>query len=274
LLAISSLLFLLSAAGANSNAIQRLKDDLFHDDMYDRDVIPMMKPSDGDDENAVKVEFGMDIIGMDLSDNGILTSNMWLRIKWNDFRLTWDPTQYEGLTAIRVPSRLIWFPDFEVYNAPDFGPNSFSFQYSQSPTHVVLSSNGDVLFIPPATIRSYCEVPSAHGEPTECSIKIGSWTYDGNSMKLVAYADKPYMSLTEANSFGPKTGMVLISQKEDALNKKIYDCCVEPYYHMEYNFKVQAAYIRGNKTWIENPSLPMALGKIKAKFAAGDSMIE
>jgi len=274
LLEISSLLFFFCTTSANSNAIQRLKDDLFHDDMYDHDVIPMLKPSDGDDVNAVNVQFGLDILGMDLSESGVLTANSWMRMKWNDFRLSWDPAQYEGLKKINVPSRLVWVPDFEVYNAPDFGLNSFSFQYSQSPINVVLYSNGDIIFIPPVTIRSYCELPSSIGQPTDCSIKIGSWTYDGFSIKLVAYEDKPYITLNEASTYGTKSRMVLISQKGDAIQKKMYDCCVEPYYSMDYQFKVQTAYIKGNGTWIENPSLPMALGKLQAKFAAGDSFIE
>jgi len=273
LLPISSLLLLISTVAAHNNAEERLMDDLFHDAAYNKDVIPMLKPSTDTEDNSVEVKVGMDILGMDLSDKGVLTANTWLRIQWNDFRLTWDPAQYEGLKSIRVPSSLIWVPDFEIYNSPDFGPLSSSFQYSQSPIKAVVMSDGKVIFIPPVTVRANCDLPTVDNEPTDCLIKLGSWTYDGYSLKLSAYDDKDYITLTEAVSYGNKGGMVLTSQKGNALQRKFYDCCTEPYYSMEYKFTVQAAYVRGNGSWVENPKLPMALGKLKAKFAEGDSMI-
>lgn len=35
---------------------------------------------------------------------------------WNDYRLMWDPAQYEGIKKIRLPSQHIWLPDIVLYN--------------------------------------------------------------------------------------------------------------------------------------------------------------
>lgn len=38
---------------------------------------------------------------------------------WNDYRLMWDPDQYEGIKKIRLPSQHIWLPDIVLYNKYD-----------------------------------------------------------------------------------------------------------------------------------------------------------
>lgn len=35
---------------------------------------------------------------------------------WNDYRLTWDPSEYDGIDKLRIPSRHIWLPDIVLYN--------------------------------------------------------------------------------------------------------------------------------------------------------------
>lgn len=36
--------------------------------------------------------------------------------EWNDYRLRWDPDQYEGIKKLRIPSKHIWLPDIVLYN--------------------------------------------------------------------------------------------------------------------------------------------------------------
>ncbi|MED6258783.1 Neuronal acetylcholine receptor subunit beta-2 [Ataeniobius toweri] len=46
----------------------------------------------------------------------IMTTNCWLTQGWNDYRLMWDPKEYEGIKKIRLPSQHIWLPDIVLYN--------------------------------------------------------------------------------------------------------------------------------------------------------------
>lgn len=36
--------------------------------------------------------------------------------EWNDYKLCWNPPDYDNVTSIRVPSELIWVPDIVLYN--------------------------------------------------------------------------------------------------------------------------------------------------------------
>lgn len=36
--------------------------------------------------------------------------------EWHDYKLHWDPADYENVTSIRIPSELIWRPDIVLYN--------------------------------------------------------------------------------------------------------------------------------------------------------------
>ena len=40
----------------------------------------------------------------------------WFLQEWNDYKLSWRPSDYDNVTSIRVPSELIWVPDIVLYN--------------------------------------------------------------------------------------------------------------------------------------------------------------
>lgn len=39
-----------------------------------------------------------------------------LQQEWNDYKLRWNPEDYENVTSIRIPSEIIWRPDIVLYN--------------------------------------------------------------------------------------------------------------------------------------------------------------
>ncbi|RXM99034.1 Neuronal acetylcholine receptor subunit beta-4 [Acipenser ruthenus] len=46
----------------------------------------------------------------------IMTTNVWLTQEWDDYRLSWDPSEYDGIDKLRIPIRHIWLPDIVLYN--------------------------------------------------------------------------------------------------------------------------------------------------------------
>lgn len=36
--------------------------------------------------------------------------------EWSDYKLRWDPAEFDNVTSIRVPSEMIWIPDIVLYN--------------------------------------------------------------------------------------------------------------------------------------------------------------
>ncbi|XP_057206171.1 neuronal acetylcholine receptor subunit beta-2 isoform X2 [Triplophysa rosa] len=111
----------------------------------------------------------------------IMTTNCWLTQVWNDYRLMWDPEEYEGIRKVRLPSQHIWLPDIVLYNNAD-GTYEVSF-YSNA----VISNNGEVAWLPPAIYKSACkiEVRDFPFDQQNCTLKFRSWTYDHTEIDLI-----------------------------------------------------------------------------------------
>ena len=62
---------------------------------------------------------------------------------------------------------------------------------STYPTNVVVSSNGDCLWVPPGLFLSTCKINIAWFpfDDQECAMKFGSWTYDGSAINLQLQAE-------------------------------------------------------------------------------------
>uniref|UniRef100_A0A3B3SP45 Cholinergic receptor, nicotinic, beta 5a n=2 Tax=Paramormyrops kingsleyae TaxID=1676925 RepID=A0A3B3SP45_9TELE len=115
----------------------------------------------------------------------IMTTNVWLNQEWNDYRLTWDPQEYEGIKKLRVPSHDIWLPDIVLYNNAD-GTYEVSFY-----CNAVLSNTGDIVWLPPAIYKSACkiEVKNFPFDQQNCTLKFRSWTYDRTEIDIVLTSD-------------------------------------------------------------------------------------
>jgi nicotinic acetylcholine receptor len=49
----------------------------------------------------------------------VLTTNVWQIIKWKDINLSWNPSDYENVSVVRIPINKIWRPDILLYNTAD-----------------------------------------------------------------------------------------------------------------------------------------------------------
>lgn len=76
----------------------------------------------------------------------MLTLYLWIRQEWTDFYLRWDPDDYGGLDAIRIPSSLVWRPDIVLYNKYCLpGPSPLL----ALPGVALASGNALILILPP-----------------------------------------------------------------------------------------------------------------------------
>ncbi|KAI8495295.1 acetylcholine-gated cation-selective channel [Branchiostoma belcheri] len=104
----------ITSEGANVTYAYRLMQNLLQN--YSVAVRPSMNLS-----NPIQVKFGIalsQIIDMD-ERNQILTAYVWLRMRWNDCSLKWNPAEYDGLAELRIPSTHVWKPDIVLYNKKD-----------------------------------------------------------------------------------------------------------------------------------------------------------
>merc|ERR1712123_139008 len=228
----------------NDNVFSRLIDDLFVDNGYEKDAIPMLKPADKTSNvNAINVGVGLSIISMDYDPSEVLTANVWHRTTWTDNRLKWDPAHYEGITDL----------------------------YAHASTNAIVYSSGKVLWIAPIPMKVNCQhdkvAPASNpNDPQECNIKIGSWTYDGFHLNITAYDGEEVMELSDMTKNSP---YVVMSQEGNAINSQYYDCCSEPYMSADFKFTVQKAFdiMDGKKVFNKSPEeLDALFEKYKVTF--------
>ncbi|XP_073435439.1 neuronal acetylcholine receptor subunit beta-4 [Dendrobates tinctorius] len=119
----------------------------------------------------------------------IMTTNVWLNQEWVDYRLTWNPAEYDGIRKLRIPSKQIWLPDIVLYNNAD-GTYEVSLF-----TNAIVQNNGSIAWLPPAIYKSACKIEVKHFpfDQQNCTLKFRSWTYDYTEIDLVLSTDSASM---------------------------------------------------------------------------------
>uniref|UniRef100_A0A3Q1H5V7 Neurotransmitter-gated ion-channel ligand-binding domain-containing protein n=1 Tax=Anabas testudineus TaxID=64144 RepID=A0A3Q1H5V7_ANATE len=130
---------------------------------------------------TIRVKFGLAISQLvDVDEkNQLMTTNVWMKQEWTDMKLRWNPHDYLGITTIRVPSDRIWLPDIVLYDNSDG-------HFEGTVTKAVIKYDGTILWTPPANYKSACtiDVTFFPFDLQNCSMKFGSWTYDGSQVNL------------------------------------------------------------------------------------------
>ncbi|XP_040180369.1 neuronal acetylcholine receptor subunit beta-3 isoform X3 [Rana temporaria] len=145
---------------------------------YQKWVRPVINPN-----KTIKVNFGLKISQLvDVDEKKqLMTTNVWLRQEWVDLKLKWNPKDYGGITYIRVPSESLWLPDIVLFENADG-----RFEGSLM-TKAIIKYDGTVTWTPPASYKSSCTMDVTYFpfDRQNCSMKFGSWTYDGNMVDLI-----------------------------------------------------------------------------------------
>jgi len=201
-----------TAEVAGTSQRDKLLDDLFS--KYKVDNYP---------ENST-VKFGLSIVNVNFcEEHDLMNTNVWLRMVWGDNRLMWDANE-TGISVLRVPSTMVWLPDITLYNSVH--PSMDCFQ-----SNVLLYPNGQVLWVPPCTLKSYCNLTLTQHPFKEqiCTLKFGSWTFDGLTMGLELYGAKKEADLDDYAGHKYR-----VTKSIAVVEEKHYDCCVEPYMDILY----------------------------------------
>nr|XP_034377575.1 acetylcholine receptor subunit gamma isoform X2 [Arvicanthis niloticus] len=122
------LLLLAICLGVQSrNQEERLLADLMRN--YD----PHLRPAERDSD-VVNVSLKLtltNLISLNEREEA-LTTNVWIEMQWCDYRLRWDPKDYEGLWILRVPSTMVWRPDIVLENkSQTYSTSEINLQLSQ-----------------------------------------------------------------------------------------------------------------------------------------------
>uniref|UniRef100_A0A8C5DZ66 Neuronal acetylcholine receptor subunit alpha-2-like n=1 Tax=Gouania willdenowi TaxID=441366 RepID=A0A8C5DZ66_GOUWI len=210
--------------GLRGHAEERLLENLFA--RYNKLSRPVKNTSD-----TVHVHFGLSIAQLiDVDEkNQMMTTNVWVKQEWNDYKLRWNPEDYENVTSIRIPSEIIWRPDIVLYNNAD---GDFAVTHL---TKAHLFYDGQIKWMPPAIYKSSCSIDVTFFpfDQQSCKMKFGSWTYDRAKIDLISMAsDVDQMDYWESGEW-------VIINAVGKYNTKKYECCTEIYADITYYFIIR-----------------------------------
>ncbi|XP_028707044.1 neuronal acetylcholine receptor subunit beta-4 isoform X1 [Macaca mulatta] len=161
-----------------ANAEEKLMDDLLNKTRYNNLIRPATSSSQ---LISIKLQLSLaQLISVNEREQ-IMTTNVWLKQEWTDYRLTWNSSRYEGVNILRIPTKRIWLPDIVLYNNAD-GTYEVSVY-----TNLIVRSNGSVLWLPPAIYKSTCKIEVKYFpfDQQNCTLKFRSWTYDHTEIDMV-----------------------------------------------------------------------------------------
>ncbi|KAM4749232.1 acetylcholine receptor subunit epsilon [Rhinophrynus dorsalis] len=165
-----------------ANEEKRLINDLFSN--YDK----KSRPSRGTDD-IIGVALKLTLTNLiSLNEKAeTLTTNVWLQLEWNDYRLAWNSTEYGGIKIVRIPHHMLWLPDIILENNID---GQFDVAYY---ANVLVYDSGYIYWLPPAIFRSTCDIVVTYFpfDWQNCSLVFRSQTYTANEidMQLAIDAD-------------------------------------------------------------------------------------
>ncbi|XP_027391603.1 neuronal acetylcholine receptor subunit alpha-2-like isoform X1 [Bos indicus x Bos taurus] len=213
-----------SKRAPHTQAEDRLFKHLFRG--YNRWARPVPNTSD-----VVIVRFGLSIAQLiDVDEkNQMMTTNVWLKQEWSDYKLRWNPVDFGNITSLRVPSEMIWIPDIVLYNNAD---GEFVVTHM---TKAHLFSSGLLHWAPPAIYKSSCSIDVTFFpfDQQNCKMKFGSWSYDKAKIDLVQ------MEQTVDLKDYWESGEWAIVNATGTYNTKKYDCCAEVYADVTYYFVIR-----------------------------------
>lgn len=202
----------------NTQATTKLLNDVFQYGHRNANPIP----------TGESVSIGVSYLCGRLDENEhVLTSRIYGRVSWTDPRLTWDSSEYNGITEVRVDPWSIWTPDLTLYNAVESVTS-----YDWWGINAVVSNNGTVWYYPPSTLKTACR-PNKTGKSHQCVLKTGSWTYDSSllTLKMIGEGITTDSYIEDC----PYT----ISNPRASIKSNTYEGYPNPYQHFEVTFTIQ-----------------------------------
>ncbi|KAG8445043.1 hypothetical protein GDO86_009981 [Hymenochirus boettgeri] len=163
------------------NEEEKLLNDLMEN--YNKNLRPAEK--DGDIV-SVSIKLTLtNLISLNEKEEA-LTTNVWVEMQWRDYRLSWDPENYNGLDMIRIPSTTVWLPDVGLENNVD---GTFDIALY---ANTLVSPDGSVYWLPPAIYQSSCPFVVTYFpfDWQNCSMVFQSQTYSSNEIELLLTVDE------------------------------------------------------------------------------------
>jgi len=166
----------------NSSTIdveEDLFENLLNEDAYKPHVRPVEHPLD-----ILNVSLDLhlyQLINIDEKEERMDIS-IWMNQRWRDYRLAWNPDDYDGLRDINVHPDMIWKPDIVLYNNVIEGGGHMD----EESTQVHVYNNGDINWSFQIILSTRCEIDITYFpyDTQDCYLLFGSWTHNLKKMNV------------------------------------------------------------------------------------------
>ena len=155
------------------DVVENLSSFLLIQKNYNKNVRPLYQTN---------IEFEMSVnqlVNID-EKNEIMTSSCYLKMKWQDTRMSWDTNTF-NVDQILVPATSLWLPDAYVINTAE----ASGFVSITSSNYALINSEGVIyLVINLSALKTRCSI-NVSGFPYDnqtCTIVLGSWQYDNSRL--------------------------------------------------------------------------------------------
>lgn len=172
----------------------KLRSDLLSAANYDYLVPPKSSRQDPSESMAgTDVELEVRFFKVETVDmaRGSMRLKVWYRMTWQDTRLSWDPSNYGGITYTNFMAQTapgvpffeaeIWTPDFQPYNAMESITNTLDASMAR------VLHDGTVFFSRPGALDVICRFSGLVAFPFDnlkCAVEIGGWVHSSAQQGL------------------------------------------------------------------------------------------
>ncbi|KAI4493718.1 PREDICTED: neuronal acetylcholine receptor subunit alpha-2-like [Polistes canadensis] len=195
----------------NTSMMMKLKRHLFCE--YDSTVRPTTNQ-----QEVTNVTLELVPRFLEFNDwSSAMTLHSWMALNWKDEHLTWNPSNFDGITSLHISSDEIWVPDLSVYNSGDMSLE----QNGVPSTKCLLINTGSVMCIPALSYVTKCITDFTFWpyDKHVCRIRFGSWSHTGEEINFhfdkKGYEMDGYVNNTEWS--------LKISSATKTVKK--FDCC-------------------------------------------------
>ncbi|EDO42072.1 predicted protein, partial [Nematostella vectensis] len=196
---------------------------------YNKHLRPVVNKS-----RALTVRLGLTLhqIASLVEKSQFLQTSLWVRQMWRNEYLTWDPKEFGGISTINVNVDKVWVPDIYLYNNADADGDGALNKFG---TQIKLLFNGINIWLAPVLLTSSCKIDVTYFpfDEQHCSLKFGSWTYDGERLDLVSESPSG-----DVSKYVPSGQWDLVSFTAKR-NEIFYVCCPQSYPDVTFTLNIR-----------------------------------
>nr|XP_006811723.1 PREDICTED: neuronal acetylcholine receptor subunit alpha-2-like [Saccoglossus kowalevskii] len=133
------------------------------------------------------------VIGADLCPE--MAPRNCMKYTWKDWRLFWNPTDFEGLNSLPVPAEYVWTPDTALLTSNDNEMPGFPLVHIDL-LMINLYADGSILKVVPGVLYTPCimDIKYFPVDSQQCHMEFESWSYSSDLLTLIPRFDEVHLT--------------------------------------------------------------------------------